>query len=93
MFAQCWEMTLALSLTRPGLKLVVKSRFLRIGGIYTPEQHPMGFSATRKQAEAVGGGVKDKKARKKCFPQRFFLTVSYLNANIPVLPSSCQIHH
>lgn len=71
-FTQCWEMSLALFLAGTGLKIVVKSHFLNIRVIYTPEQHPMGFSVPRTQAKAVRG-VKDKKAGKNCFPQRIFL--------------------
>lgn len=63
------------------LKIVVKSHFLSIGGIYTLELHPRGSSAPRKQAEAVSRGVKDKKAGKKCFPLRFVLTICYLNVH------------
>lgn len=65
-------MSLALFLAGIGLKTVVKNHFLRIRVIYTPEQHPMGFSVPRTQAKAVRG-VKDKKAGKNCFPQRIFL--------------------
>lgn len=61
-----------LFLAGTGLKIVVKSHFLNIRVIYTPEQHPMGFSVPRTQAKAVRG-VKDKKAGKNCFPQRIFL--------------------
>lgn len=49
------------------LKIVMKSHCLSIGGIYTPELHPKGSSASRKQAEAVSRGVKDKKAGKSAF--------------------------
>lgn len=63
---------LALFLAGTGLKTVVKSHFLRIRVIYTPEQHPMSFSISRTQAKAVMG-VKDKKAGKNCFPMRISL--------------------
>lgn len=65
-------MSLALFVAGMGLKIVVKSHFLRIRVIYSPEQHPMGFSVPRTQAKAVRG-VKDKKAGKNSFPLRIFL--------------------
>lgn len=50
----------------------MKSHFLRIGGIYTPQQHPVGFSAPRKQAEAVIGGWKTRKQGTNAFLRDFF---------------------